>query len=101
MSTLRERLPASEARKRFSDVVSRAHFAGEPTIIERSGKAVAVVVSMEDFEAMEALEDLMDTQEAERRLKAVREGRDEVMSAEDFHRELDAEREDAAKEDAP
>ena len=42
-----------------------------------------------DLEAMVALEDLMDGQEAQRRLKAIADGRDDVMSAEDFNRELD------------
>ena len=92
MNTQRAKLPASKVRERFSEAVSRAHFAGEPTIIERNGKPVAALVSIEDFEAMEALEDLMDGREAERRLKAVREGRDDLMSFEDFERELDAER---------
>lgn len=31
----------------------------------------------------------MDAEEAQRRLKAIADGRDDVMSAEDFNRELD------------
>jgi len=84
-----QRLPASKVRERFSEIVSRAAYGGEPTIIERSGKPVAALVSIEDLEAMVALEDLMDGQEAQRRLKAIADGRDDVMSAEDFNRELD------------
>ena len=93
MNTQRQRLPASEVRKRFSEAVSRARFGGEPTIIERNGKPVAALVSIEDLEAMEALEDLMDGQEADRRLKAIAKGRGDVMRAENFYAELGAERE--------
>ena len=88
MNTQRQHLPASEVRKRFSEAVSRAHYGGEPTIIERSGKPVAALVSIEDFEAMEALEDELDRIEAERRLQAVRDGREETYPMEDVHREL-------------
>ena len=84
-----QRLPASKVRERFSEIVSRAAYGGEPTIIERSGKPVAALVSMGDLETMEALEDLMDGEEAQRRLRALAEGSDDVMSAEDFNRELD------------
>ncbi|HMB92100.1 MAG TPA: type II toxin-antitoxin system Phd/YefM family antitoxin [Rhodothermales bacterium] len=62
-------LSTVEARKSLSEIINQAAYGGEPTIIERRGKPVAVVVSVEDFEAMEALEDYLDVQEAEKRMK--------------------------------
>jgi len=87
--TYAEKLPASEVRKRFSEAVSRAAFAGERTVIERNGKAVAALVPIEDLEALDALEDLMDLEEAQRRLKALTDGTDDTMPFDDFERELD------------
>lgn len=84
------RLPASEARKRFSEAISQAAYGGERIIIERSGKPMAALVSMEDLEALEALEDLMDVEEARRRLQAYSEASDDAMAFEAFEEELDA-----------
>ena len=89
-------LSISEVRKEISEVVSRAHYSGEPTVIARNGRPVAVVVSVEDFEAMQALEDRLDIEEATRRMDAVREGLDDVIPAADVHRELHRGAKDAA-----
>ncbi len=44
------RMSAKEARDKFSDVVSRAYYQNEPTIVERQGKPMAVVISPEQYE---------------------------------------------------
>lgn len=43
------RMSAKEARDKFSDVLGRAYYKDEPTIIEKQGKPMAVVVSPADF----------------------------------------------------
>lgn len=53
---------ASEARDEFSELLNRAVYAGERSVITRRGKPVAVLLSAEDFEALERLEDLFDEQ---------------------------------------
>ncbi len=47
------RVTASEAKAGLSGLVSHVEFAGERVIIERRGKPVAALVSMEDLEAIE------------------------------------------------
>jgi prevent-host-death family protein len=42
-------MSAREARERFSDIVSRAYYKNEPTIVERQGKPMAVVISPEQY----------------------------------------------------
>lgn len=43
------RMSAKEAREKFSDIVSRAYYRNEPTIVERQGKPMAVVISPEQY----------------------------------------------------
>jgi prevent-host-death family protein len=63
------RLNSSEARAALAEAVNRARFAGERTVIRRHGKDVAAVVSIEDFKALEALEDRLDFEEARKIMK--------------------------------
>lgn len=44
------RMSAKEARTKFTDVLGRAYYRGEPTIVEKQGKPVAVVISHEEYE---------------------------------------------------
>ena len=84
--TTKER-STTEARRKLSDIVAAAHYGGERTTITRNGKPMAAVVSLEDLEAMEALEDHMDIKRATERLedhrknggaKTLEEFRDEI-----------------------
>lgn len=49
------RMSAKEARTNFTDVLGRAYYKGEPTIVEKQGKAVAVVISPTDYERYQKL----------------------------------------------
>ena len=54
------RMPATEARNRFADVVNDVAFRGERVILQRHGKDIAAVVPVEDLALLEALEDKID-----------------------------------------
>ncbi len=58
------RLAASAARDRFSDVLNQVAYGGERVVIERRGKAVAAIVSLEDLRLIEAIEDRLDVEDA-------------------------------------
>ena len=49
------------ARNDFSSVLNRASFGKERVILKRRGKAIAVVVPMEDLALLQSLEDKLDT----------------------------------------
>jgi prevent-host-death family protein len=49
------------ARNEFSSVLNRAAFGKERVILMRRGKAIAVVVPMEDLALLQSLEDKLDT----------------------------------------
>lgn len=66
------RIGASEAREGFPEVVNRVAYGGERVIVERRGKELAAVVSMEDLRLLERLieeeEDRIDLEESRKAL---------------------------------
>ena len=59
---------AQDARKNLSEIISKAAFANEATVITRSGKNVAAVISYDDYEFYQELEDKLDGELAMARL---------------------------------
>ncbi|MEV7975367.1 type II toxin-antitoxin system Phd/YefM family antitoxin [Streptomyces sp. NPDC086519] len=72
----------AEARNVLGEVIARARFAGEPTVLINRGKKAAVIVSYEDFGTLWELrgyvEDLegLDTPDARHRARVLREALD-------------------------
>jgi prevent-host-death family protein len=54
------RIPASEARLQFAEVVNKVAFGGERVVLHRHGKDVAALVPMEDLQLLQQLENRMD-----------------------------------------
>jgi prevent-host-death family protein len=50
----------TDARTRFADLANRAEIAGERIIVERRGRRLCAIVSIEDLELLEKIEDSMD-----------------------------------------
>lgn len=74
---------ATEARKHLPQLLSRAGYGKERICIENHGKPVAVLISYEDLERFEALEDARDSEDL-RRAMAESEGLisiDELLAA--------------------
>ena len=59
---------AQDARKNLSEIISKAVFANEATVITRSGKNVAAVISYDDYERFCQFEDQIDGELATKRL---------------------------------
>jgi prevent-host-death family protein len=64
-----DRLNASEARSDFADVLNRVAYRGERIVLNRRGKDVAAIVSVEDLKLLERLEDEKDLKAARAALK--------------------------------
>ncbi len=60
MDTVSEQISTRELRANLSDVLGRAMYAGERIGVTRNGKLAAVVISVEDLEALETYEDSLD-----------------------------------------
>jgi prevent-host-death family protein len=63
------RLSASKAREEFAEVVNRAAYKGERTLLHRRGKDVAAVVPVADLVLLEQIEDRMDIEAAREAMK--------------------------------
>src|SRR5882672_9250954 len=55
VSMPRIRIPATEAREKLADILNDVAFRGERVLLERHGKSIAAVVSVEDLELLERL----------------------------------------------
>ena len=56
------RIPATAVRDSFSETLNRVAYKGERIVLERHGKAVAALVSVEDLALLESLEDRLDAE---------------------------------------
>lgn len=59
----------TDLRPNLSEYANEVCFKGERIIVERNGKPVFALVSLEDVEAIEALEEMIDLQEAKKALE--------------------------------
>ncbi len=72
-----------DARKDLADVLNRAAYGKERVVLTRRGKDVAAIVSIDDLNILEAIEDHMDVTESEKILARVRSGSEQVTSLEE------------------
>ena len=63
------RIPASEARLQFAELVNKVAFGSERILLHRHGKDVAAIVSVDDLRLLEDLENKMDLEAARAALK--------------------------------
>lgn len=80
------RLSVSAAREKLSEAVSLVVFERERIILRRDGKDVAAIVSVEDLERIQALEDAEDNAAADSALAEVE--REGTVPFADLKREL-------------
>ena len=62
-------MKVADIRNNLADAINRVAYAGERIILERRGKGVAALVSVEDLELLERLEDEADIKAARKALK--------------------------------
>ena len=66
-------ISAEEARNQFAEILNRAAYGHERTIVTRRGKRMAAIVSVEDLELLEAIldevEDRVDAEYCKKALK--------------------------------
>ena len=59
----------ADIRANLADVINRVAYGGERIVLQRRGKRVLAVVSMEDLELLNALEDQADVKAAKKARK--------------------------------
>ena len=66
------RLRTSKVREGFSDTINRVAYSGERIVLERRGKAMAAIVSIEDLEFLQEIENRTDLDAAKAALADAR-----------------------------
>lgn len=70
--TTSDEFSLSEAREQFANIVNKVLYAGKRAILTRKGKKVVAIVSLDDLEVLQALEDEMDIKAAKKALADVK-----------------------------
>ena len=63
------KIPVSEAREDLSEIINQVSYGGERIVLQRRGKDVVAVISIDDLNLLEALEDRVDLDAARKALK--------------------------------
>jgi prevent-host-death family protein len=83
------RLNVSKAREEFPDVVNRAAYGKERTIVSRQGKDLTAVIPIEDLRLLERLaREEMDRVDLEDARAALKEGEKGTIAHRDLMQEL-------------
>lgn len=53
-------LAVTDARDNFAELLNKVAYAGDRVLVERHGKPLAAIISAEDLELLEQLEDRLD-----------------------------------------
>ena len=61
-------ISTADARKHFADIVNKVAYGNEPIILTRRGQEVAALVSMEELELLQQIEDRIDIEDAKKAL---------------------------------
>lgn len=61
-------MPAADARKRFAEIINQVAYGHETIILTRRGERIAALVSMEELELLQQIEEAMDIEEAKKAL---------------------------------
>ncbi|MDA8136740.1 MAG: type II toxin-antitoxin system Phd/YefM family antitoxin [Desulfobacteraceae bacterium] len=62
------KVTTAEARKYLADIVNKVAYNKEPIVLTRRGQDVAALVSMEEFELLQQIEDHIDIEDARQAL---------------------------------
>ncbi|MBW6511623.1 MAG: type II toxin-antitoxin system Phd/YefM family antitoxin [Desulfuromonadaceae bacterium] len=58
----------AEARKKLAEIVNKVAYGKEPVVLTRRGEEIAALISMEELELLELIEDHIDIEDAKKAL---------------------------------
>ena len=65
-------IPLSKAREQLPEIVNQVAYSSKHIIFTRRGKKVAAIISIEELEFLEALEDRIDIEDAMKALRDIK-----------------------------
>ena len=58
----------AEARKKLAEIVNKVAYGKEPIVLTRRGEKIAALISMEELELLQLIEDHIDIEDAKKAL---------------------------------
>ncbi len=58
----------AEARKKLAEIVNKVAYGKEPVVLTRRGEEIAALISMEELELLQLIEDHIDIEDAKKAL---------------------------------
>ena len=77
-------ITTADARKNFADIVNSVAYGKEPVILTRRGQEIAALVSIEELQLLQKIEDHIDIEDAKKALNEPGEN----ISADEFWNKL-------------
>ena len=77
-------ITTADARKNFADIVNTVAYGKEPIILTRRGQEIAALISIEELQLLQKIEDYIDIKDAKKALEEPGEN----ISADEFWKEL-------------
>ena len=62
-------ISTAEARKKLAEIVNKVAYGKTPIVLTRRGKEIAALISMEELELLQLIEDFSDIEDAKKALK--------------------------------
>lgn len=59
----------AEARKKFAEIVNKVAYGKEPVVLTRRGVEIAALISIEELELLQLIEDHIDIEDARKALE--------------------------------
>jgi prevent-host-death family protein len=77
-------MTTADARKNFADIVNTVAYGKEPVVLTRRGQEIAALISIEELQLLQRIEDHIDIEDAKKALEEPGEN----ISADEFWKEL-------------
>ncbi len=77
-------ITTADARKNFAEIVNTVAYGKEPVVLTRRGQEIAALISIEELQLLQKIEDHIDIEDAK---KALEKSGDNI-SADDFWKKL-------------
>lgn len=61
-------ISTADARKNFADIVNKVAYSKEPIVLTRRGRGVAALISIDELELLQQIEDYIDIEDAKKAL---------------------------------
>ena len=62
------KISTADARKHFADIVNKVAYGKEPVVLTRRGQEIAALVSIDELELLQQIEDHIDIEDAKKAL---------------------------------